>query len=64
MGPFNPSLGYDYSGPYQNFDITIPATTPSGQADLAVADFELVWVSFYMFPSCLGGGFLTSALVA
>ncbi|KIK99432.1 hypothetical protein PAXRUDRAFT_526999 [Paxillus rubicundulus Ve08.2h10] len=41
-GLFNPSFGPEYYGPYQDFAVTIPSSTPAGQANLAVADFFLV----------------------
>jgi hypothetical protein len=42
MGPFDPSPGPGYNGLYQNYTITIPASTPAGQANLAAADFFLL----------------------
>ncbi|KAF9227333.1 hypothetical protein BS17DRAFT_814222 [Gyrodon lividus] len=44
-GLFNPSFGPEYYGLYQNFEVTIPSSTPAGQANLAVADFYLVAAS-------------------
>ncbi|KAF8844282.1 hypothetical protein BDN67DRAFT_978187 [Paxillus ammoniavirescens] len=44
-GPFNPLLGPEYYGPYQDFTVTIPSSTPAGQANLAAADFYLVGAS-------------------
>ena len=61
MGPFNPSPGPEYNGLYQDYDITIPASTAAGQANLAAADFFLL-VSFSCFWAAFGG-FLLSALV-
>ena len=63
MGPFKPMLGPEYYGPYQNYEVTIPASTPAGKANLAAADFYLVGVSFYTLLDCLEVVFLTSALV-
>ncbi|KIJ18690.1 hypothetical protein PAXINDRAFT_167253 [Paxillus involutus ATCC 200175] len=44
-GLFDPVLGPEYTGPYQDFTVTIPASTPAGQANLAVANFFLVGAS-------------------
>ncbi|KAF9241606.1 hypothetical protein BU15DRAFT_34877, partial [Melanogaster broomeanus] len=38
-GPFDPTLGSEYYGPYQNFNVTIPASTPAGQANLGSRRF-------------------------
>ncbi|KAF8844284.1 hypothetical protein BDN67DRAFT_978188 [Paxillus ammoniavirescens] len=45
MGLFDPLLGPEYNGLYQDFTVTIPSSTPVGQANLAVADFYLVALS-------------------
>ncbi|KIJ65470.1 hypothetical protein HYDPIDRAFT_27471 [Hydnomerulius pinastri MD-312] len=44
-GPFNPAFGPKYYNIYQDFNVTIPASTPAGQANLAAADFFLVGLS-------------------
>ncbi|KAL0568817.1 hypothetical protein V5O48_013161 [Marasmius crinis-equi] len=46
-GPFNPQFGPSGDGlpPHQNFDVTIPASTPKGTAQLTLYHFSLVAAS-------------------
>ncbi|KIJ18691.1 hypothetical protein PAXINDRAFT_167254 [Paxillus involutus ATCC 200175] len=44
-GLFDPVPGPEYNGLYQDFTVTIPSSSPAGQANLAVADFFLVGLS-------------------
>ncbi|CBF78503.1 hypothetical protein AN7378.2 [Aspergillus nidulans FGSC A4] len=44
-GDFNPQFHEDYPSPYENFTVTIPASTPKGKAVVAVAHAALVGAS-------------------
>ncbi|KAH7882550.1 hypothetical protein F5I97DRAFT_1931096 [Phlebopus sp. FC_14] len=44
-GSWNPSFGPEYYNIYQDFNVTIPASTASGSANLAVVGYYLVALS-------------------
>ncbi|KAL4760986.1 uncharacterized protein BDW70DRAFT_53864 [Aspergillus foveolatus] len=44
-GDFNPQYHESYLPPYENFTVTIPASTPKGKAVVAVAHAALVGAS-------------------
>ncbi|KAH7882554.1 hypothetical protein F5I97DRAFT_1816604 [Phlebopus sp. FC_14] len=61
IGPWNPSFGPEYYNIYQDFNVTIPASTASGSANLAVAAYYLVGVSSFA-PPCLRAAYTQSNL--
>jgi len=47
-GPFNPQFGSGAYDPYEDFSVQLPASFPTGQAQLGLAHFSLVGVGCSM----------------